>query len=138
MGDSYNKKSEKFEGEIWSEIQEPPIDAPTIHSYAVIFYGSNHYFFGGYSAGNELSSILALQKKYWTWSNVGKMKTTRAYHEVILIGNRFMLIGGDYIKKNEACQLFYHQFNCTEFSSSLQDYFSFPILYLVDDDYRDC
>ena len=66
------------------------------------------------------------------------MKTTREAHQVILVGDRFMIIGGMGTKNNEACFLNNGQFNCTEFSSSLKNYAYYPILYLVNDNYKNC
>ena len=42
-----SKKSEKFQNDIWSDIEEPPVDGTSMFGYAVIFYGSSHYYFGG-------------------------------------------------------------------------------------------
>ena len=134
--------SEKLENGNWTEIDAPPIDEREIYGYAAIFYGTSHYYFGGWSNQDttELSYILALQEKTWTWSNLGLMKTTRHAHSVILVDQKFMLLGGGRggIKNNEACILNNGEFSCTEFSSSLDHYVYYPILYLVDENYKSC
>ena len=136
------KKTEKLEGDIWTEIEEPPINEDNIYNYAVIFHGGYHYYFGGfyghYSQGDPLDSIIALQEKTWTWSDIGKINTPRMGHAVILIGERLMVVGGWSDKKNEACVLKNGKFNCTELTSSLFRYQYTPILFLVDNDFDNC
>ena len=129
---------EKFEAGSWSKIQEPQV-GEAIFGYATIFYAGNHYYFGGYDhTTKRLNSIHRLQESTWTWSNVGQMKTTREAHQVILVGDRFIIIGGIKTKKNEVCLLNNGHFKCTEFSSSLKNYAYYPILHLVSDNYKNC
>ena len=79
------------------------------------------------------------------------MKEGRKGHAVVILGERFMLFGDQLNPKNEACLLIDGKFNCTEFSSRLNDdvvwhtpisrmdgYFLYPALYLVDESYANC
>ena len=110
----------------------------------MLFHGDKHYYFGGLYGGDDpKDSILVLKENTWTWSNLGKMKISRSGHEIILVGDRFMIFGGvgslgSEEKKNEACALKNGQFSCTKFYSSLDGYAYYPILYLVDDNYNNC
>ena len=128
-----NKKSEKFENGNWSDLQEAPVHL-SFRSYAAIFYGGNFYYFGGY----DLTSILRLSAASWTWSIVGQLNASRNGHGVILVDNKFMVIGGSDIRPTEACLLRNGRFNCEEKRSSLLKDFNTPILFLVDDNYQDC
>ena len=139
MGDLYSKKSEKLQDDIWSDIEEPPVNGTRMYYYAVIVHGSSHYYFGGYDGG-DLNSILRLQSGSWKWSNVGQMKSYmhRLGHAVILVSKTFMVVGGDGTQKNEACLLNNGQFSCTELSSSLDSYIYYPILLSVADNFGNC
>ena len=137
VGSQKSKKSEKFEDDIWSDIEEPPVDETRMYAYAVIFHGNSHYYFGGYG-DSPLASILRLQSGFWTWSNVGQINTARSGHEVISVGEKFMVIGGYGYNKNEACLLNNGQFYCADLSSSLEKYLDRPILFSVADNYGQC
>ena len=76
----------------------------------------------------------------WTWSNVGQIIGSRVGHGVILIRDRFMIVGGpsSWTDKNEVCNLNNGKFNCIELASSLTKYAERPILFLVDAHYKNC
>ena len=133
-----SKKSEKLEDGIWSPIEEPPVDG-IMYEYAVIFHGSSHYYFGGYSGDHaEVDSILRLQSGSWIWSKVGRLNLARRAHAVILVGEKFMVVGGYGNINNEACLLDDVQFNCTKLPSSLDNYEYRPIVYHMDENYGSC
>ena len=138
---SYNNhtKSEIFEDGNWREIQEIPVsDSQSSFSHcASIFNAGNFYYFGGY-ANNPISSIFRLNAASWTWSNVGQMNSPRHGHEVTLVDNKFMLIGGAGVKANEACTLDNDEFTCEEKSSTLYNYAWTPLLYVVNDNHGNC
>ena len=137
VGDQESKKSEKFENDIWSDIEDPPIDNTRLWLYGVTFYDGNYYYFGGF--GNR--QILCLNGTSWTWSNPGQLNSPRINLGVISVGNIFMVVGGQTIgqptKNNEACILENGNITCTELSTSLSGYRS-PILFLVDENIRNC
>ena len=137
MAGLYSKKSEKLEDDIWTDIEEPPVDRTSMSDYAVIFRGSSHYYFGGSSGGN-LNTILRLQSGSWTWSNIGRIKSARDGHAVISIGEKFMVVGGFGRYNNEACVLKNGRFSCKVLSSSLYYYAFYPILFSVADTYGSC
>ena len=70
------------------------------------------------------------------------MNSSRERHGVILAVDRsvlrFMVIGGLGTKNNEACLFDDGELNCTELSSNLTDFSDTPILFLVDNDYKNC
>ena len=139
VGDWYDhEKSEKFEDGNWSDIQEPTVVGSRFRGYAVIFYGGNHFFFGGNDHSSDLKSILLLSGSSWTWSNIGQLNLARQGHGAILIGNTVTVVGGEGTKKNEACHLADEQVTCTELSSSLGTYHWWPVLHLVDANYGAC
>ena len=145
MGGFGSKKSEKLQSGIWSDLEEPPVDGWTLWNYVVIFYGTethgSHYYFGGRTTGYSvqlLSSILRLESGSWTWSNVGRIKSARMGHAVILVGEKFIVVGGEGNHNNEACLLNNYEFSCTKLSSSLTNYANSPILFSVADNYINC
>ena len=139
VGDHWSKKSEKFQDGTWSDIQEPPVVGSRFQGYAVISHGGNHFFFGGWIGwSSEVNSILRLDGSSWTWSNVGQLNSARYGHGAILVGNTVTVVGGEFTKRNEACNLDDEQINCTELSSSLTNYWWYPILHPVDEDYGQC
>ena len=107
-------------------------------SYAVIFHASTHYYFGGISSYGALDSIFALEENTWTWSKRGSMNSKRYAHGVILLEEKIMVVGGDGKKKNEACVLNNGQFSCTKFTTLLNDYAYYPVLYVLDEDQKNC
>ena len=132
VGDSSSKKSEKFQNDIWSDIEDPPIGGQ-MYDYDVTFYDGNYYYFGGVSS----SRIICLNGTSWTWSSPGQLNSSRSGHEVISVGNIFMVVGGWSVEKNEACILENGKITCNELSTSLSGYLT-PILFLVDENYRNC
>ena len=133
VGDYSSKKGEKFENDIWSDIEDPPIDDTRFLDYDVTFYDGNYYYFGGVSS----SQILRLSGTSWTWSNAGQLSSPRSNHGVISVGNTFMVVGGRSTEKNEACTLENGEITCTQLSTSLSGYLD-PILFHVDENYRNC
>ena len=139
-----SRKSEILEDESWTAITDLPVNGADdgFGNYAVIYHTGHHYYFGGsVNYGHkELNSILRLTpgETTWTWSNLGKMKSARQDHAVILFGDTFMIVGGGGTRSNEACILKNGNFSCAEFTSSLDGYAYWPILLLVDNDYGNC
>ena len=132
----YLKNSEYFENQTWNIIGDAPVTIK-LSSYAVIFNAGNFYYFGGYDEA-DLNSILRLNAARWKWAFVGKLKSARNGHGVILIDDTFMIIGGQGNFSNEACFLeFNGKFTCEEKVSSLDDYYFTPLMVLVNDDYKD-
>ena len=140
VGDFTSKKSEKLKDDIWSDIEEPPVNGVRMSGYGVVFDGSSHYYFGGYDDyhGNKLHSILRLQSGSWKWSNVGRINSARGGHAIILVSETFMVVGGSGNHTNEACFLNDGQFNCDKMPSSLYWYNSRPILFSVGETYGSC
>ena len=109
-----------------------------ISRYAVTFHAGNFYYFGGRDNNGARDSILRLNASTWTWSNVGKLNSARLGHSVILVENKFMVIGGLGTQPNEACVLNDGQLSCTEQSTSLTNYVFTPLLFLVNNSYGNC
>ena len=149
-GKKASKKSEKLEHGNWTDIEEPPSYGNELYSYAVVFHGGYHYYFGGYLGGRliygnwipystdgDFGFTLRLEEYTWIWSKIGKMKS-RWGHAAIVIGDRFMIIGGDSDNKNVARLLQQGDLSCTELSSSLFLYYKTPAVFLVDADIKNC
>ena len=138
--DPGNKKAEKFENGVWTDIQDAPVNK-SLSAYAVIFDSSNFYYFGGLDNGDAVNSILRLNAETWTWTKVGTLNNARNGHGVISAGNTFMVIGGysgSFPNEQCSCQLNNGQFTCEATSSSLTDYKHYPLLSLVDNSYKNC
>ena len=115
--------------------------------YATVFHAGYHYYFGGYESDSNMNktaynSILRLEESSWSWSKVGEIKTSRYAPGVIMIEDKFMVIGGEdfnsksYEIKNEACLKEDDKIECTEMDwmhKALN-----PALFLVGDSYADC
>ena len=132
-----SKKSEKFEGGKWSDIQEPPV-AGGLSEYAVIFDSGKFYYFGGFDGRSHLSLIFCLNAGSWTWTNVGSLNSGRIAHGVIAVESMFMIIGGVGTQPNEACRLNNDKFTCEQKSSNLVEYARTPLLFLMNDNYGNC
>ena len=131
--------TEKFENDIWSDLDGPPTVGKDMFSeYASIFHGGFHYYFGGQSFYEVLNSIIGLEESSWSWSIVGHLTSKRRRHEAILVGERFMIIGGFKTFKHEACLLNDGIFSCTELSSNLTGYANWPVLFPVEENYKNC
>ena len=93
--------------------------------YAAVFHAGYHYYFGGKVDSSILNSVLQLEESSWTWSNVGQMKKSRFLHGVIMIGDRFMVLGGreevDSWERmpNEDCLMNDGKVTCTEYYTGL-------------------
>ena len=70
--------------------------------YAAVFYGQTFYYFGGqhiiHGQGQLMNQIAGLDSISWKWSSLGYLNTARSTHNVILVGNRFMVVGGSEYK----------------------------------------
>ena len=136
VGSQKNMKGEKYENGIWSDFQDPPkyMGGTKFFHYAGIFYAGNFYYFGGSTwTYASRDSILCLNAANWTWSKVGRLRSTRTGHGVILVGKTFMIIGGSYNQPIEACVFNNGKFTCEEKNTSLNNYYAYPILFLVND-----
>ena len=146
----FNRKSEKFEDDTWSDIFDPP-GVEALSESAVIFHAGNFYYFGGYDGrgcygpkcngptyDGRLNTIFRLKSAKWVWSVVGRLNAVRRGNSVILVENTFMVIGGVGEKPNEACLLGENGIFTCEETSSLDTYWYYPVLFLVNDEFEDC
>ena len=105
-----------------------------------IFSRSKNNMNASYSADMEfqshLRSIFCLNAVSWTWSTVGQLNSARSAHDIILVEDTFLVIGGMNAKPNEACLLKNGEFTC-EITSYMNNYVN-PILFLVNDTYGSC
>ena len=46
------------------------------------------------SQGGFMNQIAGLDSNSWKWSLLGYLNTARSTHNVIIVGNRFMVVGG--------------------------------------------
>ena len=142
-----HKMGERFEGDKWIDIPDAPVNRQ-LSKYSVIFdAGSGKFhFFGGEDQmsiddmrrSKTLKSILTLNAATWTWTPAGELQSARSDHGVILVGSDFMIIGGNGTKPVEACLgIGGSEIICEERDSSLDSHLS-PLLFLVDDNYKNC
>ena len=69
------------------------------------------------------------------WSNAGSLNNARHYHGAIFDGENFLVVGGEGTLKNEVCSLTDQTVTCTEASSTLDNYYGYPELFLVPADF---
>ena len=63
--------------------------------YAAIFHKPTFYYFGGMDDYGNYDGIAGLDSGSWKWSFLGRLNTARYGHSVILVGIRFMIVGGE-------------------------------------------
>ena len=138
VGSTDHKLSEVLEDGTWSWIEKPPIDKKAMSSYAVVFHGGHHYYFGGRGQFDGLKSVCRLQEKTWNWSKLGQLNSVRKDHSVISVEEKFIVIGGHSSPYAEECLLDNGEFRCTELQAWFFNYYISPILFLVDENYKNC
>ena len=106
--------------------------------YNPLYHEGIFYFLGGYANNEPSTQIAALDSASWTWSLAGELNVGRVGHSVIKVGNRFMVVGGWHDTENESCILANGIFSCELHGSSLKQYFAYPILILVEEEYENC
>ena len=134
MGSTEHKLSEVLEDETWSWIEKPPIDKKAMSLYAVVFRGGYHYYFGG----TNVTSVCRLEEKTWNWSKLGQLNSVREGYGVISVEEKFIVVGGHSSQNIEECLLDNGEFSCTEVQTWFINYYIYPILYLVDENYTNC
>ena len=66
------------------------------------------------------------------------MNSARQGHGVILVGEKIIVVGGQGTIKNEECMFKNGKFSCTEVNADFYNYDFYPMMYLVDDNYKNC
>ena len=117
--------------------------------YATTYYGGGFFYFGGeigYSGNKSRASnlIARLDSTSLEWSKAGNLNYLRSRNAVILLGERFWIVGGvdrhnaTRDIRTELCDINrVGQVLCTSQSSTLSDYFT-PLLFAVPNDYNKC
>ena len=85
-------KAEVFTDGKWSDIDDHP--GGGTQTYATAYHENKFYYFGGVSGSNDQDSIACLNSLSWTWSLAGKLQKARRAHSVIVVGNKFLVVGG--------------------------------------------
>ena len=60
-------------------------------------------------------------------------------HGVIVVGNRFLVVGGEDERYIESCVInSYNVFECTNQGTKLKNYYNYPLMTTVSDDFKNC
>ena len=85
---------------------------------------------------NNQSSIIAKLDSNFTWSHVGNLNQARGGHNVIVIQNEVLIVGGYHqTYSTERCIYRIGQMNCTEQLPELTKYTNYPELLAVPNDF---
>ena len=113
-------------------------NANEISSFAVVFFDSGFYYFGGYTKfpnAYNFGVIARLDSNSFQWSKIGQLNKGRSGHNAILIGDEFLIVGGYGTRDTEKCKYNDGEMVCSAQSPTLDDYGFFPELFAVPDDF---
>ena len=92
--------------------------------------------FGGWLDDNNYSSIIAKLDSSFTWSHVGNLNQARGGHNVIIIQDEVLVVGGyRQTYSTERCIHRNGQMSCTEQLLELTNYTNYPELLAVPNDF---
>ena len=139
-GDGGNVKTESLDVQknSWNEESDYPYTTRYYCWYAVVHFEQAFIYFGGHSWANRYgeSIIAKFDSTTRQWSKIGNLVTGRAKHGAIFDGSNFIVIGGGSGRmKTEKCTLFDSTMTCQSQQNELTDYFDYPELFLVEDEF---
>ena len=107
-----------------------------ISDFAVVFFDSGFYFFGGWTKVNtNLGVIVRLDSESFEWSRISQLNEGRFAHNAIRIGEEFLIVDGYDAKSTEKCKYTDGKMVCSAQTPVLRDYVGFPELFAVLDDF---
>ena len=109
-----------------------------IWGYASVFINGNFFIIGGDADRGQSSTIGRLDSATWSWSRAGQFNTARDYFRAIWVNSKLVVVGGRHPKPTEFCELENDEYTCTEQWSRLEYYYDYPLLFAVNDDYKNC
>ena len=104
----------------------------------VIHVDSAFYIFGGYIRDSTPNTnvIARLDSRTYVWTQSGMINNARRHHNVVYVDSAFLVIGGYNDQfPTEKCQLSGDTMTCSTQNPTLDNYFQWPELILVEDDY---
>ena len=137
-----NLKTEIYDDETgtWTSFADYPYAGFPYNSfylYSSVYNSGAFYFFGG-AADFATKKIARFDEVSHLWSLAGSLKGVRDGHAVIFNGSAFIVIGGSRNHTTENCYLEGTVMTCTEHQSpALYSYYTYPALFLTDDNYGD-
>ena len=117
----YSLRSEYYNNGEWTSVDDYPYASVYIFEYATVYFKNFFYFI----VDNYKGKCGRLSSETWVWSEVGSLNPrSRRGHSVIMLGNKFMVVGGsNYGMKTESCILYQttdgEKFNCTDQAKGL-------------------
>ena len=111
-----------------------PEKAFSHYFYSVVHVENSFIYFGGQeSTGKSLIAKFAAITRHW--SNIGNLVTGRDFQGAIFDGTHFLVAGGLGSLKTELCSLADSTMTCHQQQPELTNYYNYPELFLVEDDY---
>ena len=105
-----------------------------IYNAPIVYHSNAFYVFGGVIDGPNSKTIGRLDASTLTWAKAGELNYARYGHGAIYNGERIIVAGGAGNKKTESCSVDENGIvNCIEQAPTLDDYWAYPEMYLVDD-----
>ena len=143
--------SEVMDAELeWTTIDDYPYSGGEyINEVAPIYHENNYYVFGNYGEETD-TNIGRLSCSTWTWDLIGHLKVIvdwlifnfsritqigRGSHGVIYTQSAFLMIGGAGTRQSEHCLLDGDSVTCTAQDPELTDYYYYPRLVFVEENF---
>ena len=120
---------------IWKPLLDYPY-ADSISQAPILYHVDSFYVFGGYDRTNNklVSAIARFTVSSGKWSKPGELTTKRRNHGAILIDGSFIVIGGLNDNPTERCTTG-EKVKCVDQEPLLNNYYSYPELFLVNSNY---
>ena len=105
-----------------------------MYYFSTLYFQGGFIVFGGPSVSNK-TIIAKLDLSTTSWSKLGDLKVGRYGHNIIYDGKDFIVVGGYSSMKTEKCSLSGLKMTCTEQQPTLTDYYLYPALVMVPEDF---
>ena len=102
-----------------------------------MYLKKSFYIIGGWETRSS-SEITRLDSTSFTWSSAGHLNYARIGHSVSFVDSKMIVVGGVGNLKTEICELDKSQFICHSQDSSLDKYVYTPLVFIVNDQYKNC
>ena len=109
-----------------------------------MYISDSFFVIGGYPESPKFSNIIARFNQNKEWAKVGELVQSRRAHNAIFDGENIIVVGGGTGVSlqgtggraiTEICSFEGNQISCTTQEPELVDFYGFPELYFVEEDF---
>ena len=105
-----------------------------------MYISDSFFVIGGYPESPKFSNIIARFNQNKEWAKVGELVQSRRAHNAIFDGENIIVVGGGTggshgAYTTEICSFEGNQVSCTTQEPDLVDFYGFPELYFVEEDF---